>query len=41
LHGGARDVADRMGVSEVLISISHCRSHATAFAIAQGEDDDE
>jgi holo-[acyl-carrier protein] synthase len=41
LHGGARDVADRMGVSEVLISISHCRSHATAFAIAHGEDDDD
>jgi len=36
LRGGAREAADRMGISEVLISISHCRSHATAFAIAVG-----
>lgn len=37
LRGGAREAADQMGVREVLISISHCRSHATAFAVAVGE----
>ncbi len=36
LCGGAREVADALGVSEVLISISHCRSHATAMATAVG-----
>ncbi len=36
LRGGARDVGERLGIAEMLISISHCRSHATAYAIAQG-----
>ena len=39
LHGGAREISERLGISEMQISISHCRSHATAFALAQGEDD--
>jgi phosphopantetheinyl transferase (holo-ACP synthase) len=33
-----------MGIAEMLISISHCRTHATAFAIALGAplvDEDE
>lgn len=34
VRGGARDVVARRGISDVLISISHCRTHATAFAIA-------
>lgn len=34
LWGGAREVADKLGIGEVLISISHCRSHATAYALA-------
>lgn len=34
LSGGARAVADRLGVSEVLISVSHCRTHAIAYACA-------
>jgi holo-[acyl-carrier protein] synthase len=38
LHGGALEVADKLGIHLVQISISHCRSHATAFAIACGED---
>jgi holo-[acyl-carrier protein] synthase len=37
LRGGAKEVADRAGITEVLISISHCRSHATAHAVAVGE----
>jgi holo-[acyl-carrier protein] synthase len=44
MHGGVRDVAEEMGVGQMLISISHCRSHATAYAIAVDEaasDDDD
>ena len=36
LRGGARDAADAQGISEVLISISHCRTFATAYATAMG-----
>jgi holo-[acyl-carrier protein] synthase len=34
LRGGAREAARKAGVGDVLISISHCRSHATAYAMA-------
>lgn len=34
LGGGAREVAESQGIGDILISISHCRTHATAFAIA-------
>ncbi len=37
LSGGAGDVAERIGICSVLVSISHCRSHATAFAVALDE----
>src|SRR5437588_2543048 len=33
LGGGARDQAESLGVSAVLVSISHCRAYATAYAI--------
>jgi holo-[acyl-carrier protein] synthase len=33
---GTREVCERRGIAEVQISISHCRTHATAFAIAVG-----
>ena len=36
LRGGARDVVEQLGIQQMLISISHCRSHATAFAMALG-----
>jgi holo-[acyl-carrier protein] synthase len=36
LRGGARDVVEQLGITEMLISISHCRSHATAYALAHG-----
>jgi holo-[acyl-carrier protein] synthase len=36
LGGGARDVCEKLGVAEMFISISHCRSHATAYALAVG-----
>jgi len=34
LSGGAGEAAERIGITEVMISISHCRSHATAYALA-------
>jgi holo-[acyl-carrier protein] synthase len=36
LRAGAREQVARLGIGEVLISISHCRSHATAYAMAVG-----
>jgi holo-[acyl-carrier protein] synthase len=36
LRGGARDWTDRRGIQEVLITISHCRTYATAYALALG-----
>ncbi|MGB6043208.1 MAG: holo-ACP synthase [Pirellulales bacterium] len=38
-RGGARDVIERKGIQGVMISISHCRSHATALAIAMAASD--
>lgn len=38
MRGGARDVVEQLGIAQMLISISHCRSHATAYALAQGVD---
>ena len=39
LRGGAADVVEQLGITEVQVSISHCRSHATAFAIAVGKEE--
>ena len=36
LSGQAKEICDSMGIHEILISISHCRSFATAFATAVG-----
>ena len=36
LHRGAEQKASELGIAEVLISISHCKSYATATAIAVG-----
>jgi holo-[acyl-carrier protein] synthase len=41
LAGGAREVCERAGITDMLISISHCRSHATAYALAFAEGDAE
>jgi holo-[acyl-carrier protein] synthase len=38
LGGGARDVCEKLGVREMHISISHCRTFATATAIACGKE---
>ncbi|MDR3197585.1 MAG: holo-ACP synthase [Planctomycetaceae bacterium] len=34
LHGGAAQIAGEKQISEIQISISHCKSHAVAFAAA-------
>ncbi|MDR0704644.1 MAG: holo-ACP synthase [Planctomycetaceae bacterium] len=34
LHGGAAKIAEEKQLSEIQISISHCKSHAIAFAAA-------
>lgn len=36
LCGAARDRVESMRVSDVLITISHCRAYATAYALALG-----
>ena len=36
IHGVAQEICDELGITDVLISLSHCRSHATATAIAVG-----
>jgi holo-[acyl-carrier protein] synthase len=37
LHGGALEVCETAGIRQMHLSISHCRSHAVAYAIAEGE----
>lgn len=32
--GGARELCESLGVTDLQLSMSHCRTHATAFAIA-------
>jgi holo-[acyl-carrier protein] synthase len=39
LGGAARELCEKLGIAEVHISISHCRTHATAYAVAVGRDD--
>ena len=41
LRGGAEEVAQQRGIMRMLVSISHCRTHATATVVAVGEDDDD
>jgi len=38
LAGAARELCAKLGIVEMQISISHCRTHATAFAVAVGRD---
>lgn len=35
--GGVKEVVEQLGVSRLLVSISHCRTHATAIALAEGK----
>ena len=41
LGGGAREVCEKLGITDMLITLSHCRTHATAFAIAVGSNEAE
>lgn len=34
VRGGARDAAIQRGIGDIMVSISHCRTYATATAIA-------
>jgi len=36
VRGGAKEIIEGLGIAEILVSISHCRTHATAYAIAVG-----
>jgi holo-[acyl-carrier protein] synthase len=38
VRGGTRDVVEELGITEIQVSISHCRSHATAMAVALGRE---
>lgn len=37
LHGGAKEEAEKRGITQVLITISHCNCHAVANAVAVGD----
>jgi holo-[acyl-carrier protein] synthase len=41
LHAGLRDVAEELGIGPILVSISHCRTHATAYALALEREEEE
>ena len=41
LLGGAGEYAKKLGIEEILLTISHCRSYATATAIAVGSSIDK
>jgi len=34
LRGAVRDLAEKLGVGQVLLSVAHCRAYATAYATA-------
>ena len=34
VQGAIKDLIERRGVGKVLVSIAHCRTHATAYAMA-------
>lgn len=36
LYGGARELADQMGITKILVTISNTKTHCVAFAIGEG-----
>lgn len=36
VRGGVKEMVERLGISRLLVSISHCRTHAMAHALALG-----
>jgi holo-[acyl-carrier protein] synthase len=39
LGGGAREICGNLGIERVMITISHCRHYATAYALAVNDGD--
>jgi holo-[acyl-carrier protein] synthase len=39
VHGAVKEISQQAGIAGFLVSISHCRSHATATAVAVGVTD--
>lgn len=39
LQGVTREIAESLGVRQILVTISHCRNYATAYALAIASDD--
>jgi len=37
VRGGAKDLVEQFGITKILVTISHCHTHATAYAIAINE----
>ncbi len=37
LYAGARDLYEQLGIQRMHVTISHCRCHAVAHVIAEGE----
>jgi len=37
VRGGAKETVQQQGIAKLLVSISHCHTHATAFAVAIGD----
>jgi holo-[acyl-carrier protein] synthase len=38
LYGGARDLYEQIGIRRMHVTISHCRCHAVAYVIAEGDE---
>jgi len=38
VRGAVKDIVEQLGVARVLVSIAHCRTHATAYALALGRE---
>jgi holo-[acyl-carrier protein] synthase len=39
VRGGVKEVVQQLGVARLLVTISHCRTHATAYAVAIGREE--
>lgn len=37
VRGGVKELVEQLGVQNLAISVSHCRTHAVAYAIAMGD----
>jgi holo-[acyl-carrier protein] synthase len=39
VRGGVKEVVEQLGITKLLVSISHCRAYATAYAVAVGREE--